>query len=69
MPGVGSQGGDAASAIRAALDAHGGGVLPAASRSVIFASSGPDFETAAASAARALRDAANAARGAAAGRR
>jgi len=69
MPGVGSQGGDIATAIRAALDARGGGVLPSASRSVTYASSGADFETAAASAARALRDAANAARVAAAERR
>lgn len=69
MPGVGSQGGDVATAIRAALDARGGGVLPSASRSVTYASSGPDFEIAAASAARALRDAANAARATAAERR
>jgi len=62
MPGVGSQGGDIATAIRAALDAHGGGVLPSASRSITYASPGADFEAAAASAARALRDAANAAR-------
>lgn len=61
MPGVGAQGGDVATAIRAALDAHGGGVLPAASRSVLYASRGADFERAAAGAARALRDAANAA--------
>ena len=65
MPGVGSQGGDVATAIRAALDARGGGVLPSASRSITYASSGADFETAAASAARALRDQANAARAAA----
>jgi orotidine-5'-phosphate decarboxylase len=69
MPGVGSQGGDVATAIRAALDARGGGVLPSASRSVTYASSGADFETAAASAARALRDRANAARAAGAERR
>src|SRR5205814_8860711 len=56
MPGVGAQGGDVATAIRAGLDARGGGVLPAASRSVIFASSGDDFDRAAAAAARALRD-------------
>lgn len=65
MPGVGAQGGDIATALRAALDARGGGVLPTASRSVIFASTGADFEAAAANAARALRDAANVARGAA----
>jgi len=69
MPGVGSQGGDVATAIRAALDARGGGVLPSASRSITYASSGADFETAAASAARALRDQANAARAAAVERR
>src|SRR6478672_13350610 len=34
MPGVGAQGGEIG-AIRAALDAHGGGVLPSASRSVL----------------------------------
>lgn len=62
MPGVGAQGGDIATALRAALDERGGGVLPAASRSVIFASKGADYEQAAANAARALRDAANAAR-------
>lgn len=69
MPGIGSQGGDIATAIRAALDARGGGVLPAASRSVTYASSGADFETAAAAAARSLREAANAARAAAVERR
>ena len=69
MPGIGSQGGDVATAIRAALDARGGGVLPSASRSVTYASSRADFETAAAAAARALRDAANAARAATVERR
>jgi orotidine-5'-phosphate decarboxylase len=62
MPGVGAQGGDVATAIRAGLDARGGGVLPSASRSVLFASRGDDYERAAADAARSLRDAANAAR-------
>lgn len=62
MPGVGAQGGDVAAALRAALDAKGAGVLPAASRSILYASRGADFERAAAAAARALRDAANAAR-------
>ncbi len=69
MPGIGGQGGDVATAIRAALDPGGGGVLPSASRSVTYASPGADFAEAAASAARALRDAANAARAAAAERR
>jgi len=62
MPGVGAQGGEVETALRAALDASGGGVLPAASRSVLYASQGPDFERAAAEAARVLRDAANGAR-------
>ena len=62
MPGVGAQGGDVGTAIRAALDTSGGGVLPSASRSVLFASRGDDYERAAADAARSLRDAANAAR-------
>jgi orotidine-5'-phosphate decarboxylase len=68
MPGVGSQGGEAAAAVTAALDARGGGVLPSSSRSVLYASRGDDFEEAAARAARGLRDAANAARGAGVGR-
>ncbi len=69
MPGVGAQGGDIVTALRVALDERGGGVLPTASRSVIFASSGNDFEVAAAGAARALRDAANMGRAAAMGSR
>lgn len=64
MPGVGAQGGDIGAALRAALDGRGGGVLPAASRSVLYASRASDFERAAADAARSLRDAANAARAA-----
>ena len=69
MPGVGAQGGDVATAIRAGLDARGGGVLPSASRSVLFASRGEDYERAAADAARSLRDAANEARATATERR
>lgn len=65
MPGVGSQGGDIGVALRAALDANGAGVLPSASRSVLYAGRGDDFERAAAEAARVLRDAANAVRAAA----
>lgn len=68
MPGVGAQGGDLAAAIQAATDASGGGVLPSASRSILYASRGKDFEAAAARAAAALRDSANEARLAAARR-
>ena len=67
MPGVGAQGGDIADAIRAALDERGGGVLPAASRSILFASSGDDFERAASDAIVALKTRANEARAAAVG--
>jgi orotidine-5'-phosphate decarboxylase len=62
MPGVGAQGGAIGPALRAGLDANGGGVLPSASRSILYASRDSDFERAAADAARALRDAANTAR-------
>ena len=62
MPGVGAQGGDAGLAIRAALDARGGGVLVSASRTVLYASRDGDFERAASAAARSLREAADAAR-------
>ena len=64
MPGVGAQGGDLATALRAGFDAKGGGVLPSASRSVLYASRGADFERAAGDAARQLRDLANEARSA-----
>jgi orotidine-5'-phosphate decarboxylase len=67
MPGVGAQGGDVG-AIRAALDANGGGVLPSASRSVLYAGSGEGFEKAAATAAAELKRQANEARAAAVGR-
>lgn len=64
MPGVGAQGGGVDEALRAALDARGGGVLPSASRSVLYASDGPDLERAAERAARELKESANAARAA-----
>jgi orotidine-5'-phosphate decarboxylase len=64
MPGVGAQGAELEAAFDAALDARGGGVLPSASRSVLYASDGRDFDAAAERAARELRDAANVARSA-----
>lgn len=64
MPGVGAQGGGIDDALRAALDERGGGVLPSASRSVLYASDGKDFDEAAGRAARELKDAANATRAA-----
>ncbi len=62
MPGVGAQGGRVDEALDAALDTRGGGVLPSASRSVLYASDGRDFEEAAERAASELKDAANAVR-------
>jgi len=59
MPGIGAQGGDAATAVRAALDRDGRGVLLSSSRSVLYASGGDDFEKAAAAAAADLRRIAN----------
>jgi len=64
MPGIGSQGGDMGLALRAAMDASGAGVLPSASRSVLYACRGDDCANAAGEAARTLRDVANAARAA-----
>ncbi len=68
MPGVGAQGGDVAGSVGAALDARGGGVLPSASRSVLYAEAGLGFESAAAHAAVELKRQANEARAAAVGR-
>lgn len=62
LPGIGAQGGDIGTAVRAALDARGGGVLPTVARAILYASSGADFADAAARVAASLRDRANAAR-------
>ena len=62
MPGVGAQEGALEDAVRAARDAAGGGLLVNASRSVLYASAGPDFASAARAEAERLRDAINAAR-------
>jgi orotidine-5'-phosphate decarboxylase len=59
MPGIGAQGGQLAAAMEAALDRDGGGVLPSASRAVLYASAERDFDTAAARAAALLQAAAN----------
>jgi orotidine-5'-phosphate decarboxylase len=62
VPGVGAQGGDLAAAVRASVDAAGELALINASRSVLFASGGPDFAEAARAEALRLRDAINDAR-------
>ena len=56
LPGVGSQGADAAAALRAGLDGEGGGVIVSASRQVLYASAGDDFAEAARREALSLRD-------------
>ncbi len=70
LPGVGAQAGDLPRAVLAALDADSGGVLVNASRSVLYASRGRDWQAAAHAEAVRLRDEINAARraGATAGR-
>lgn len=46
VPGVGAQGGDAASVVRAGADSRGAGLIISLSRSVLYASSGADFAAA-----------------------
>ena len=58
MPGVGAQAGDLEAAVRASVDARGGGILVNASRSVLYAGN----EEATRAEAMRLRDAINAAR-------
>lgn len=62
VPGVGSQGGDLASAVADGLGANGAGLLINASRSIIFASGGSDFAEAARQATDKLRIQINTAR-------
>lgn len=47
VPGVGAQGGDPRSAVAAAATSDGRGLLISASRSILYAGSGPDFAAAA----------------------
>lgn len=56
VPGVGAQGADLGRAVRAALDAEGGGFMVSVSRQVLYASRGDDYAEAARRTARALRD-------------
>ena len=62
LPGIGAQGGAVAESLQAGLDRAGGGLLCSASRSIIYAGSGLDYDTAAGNAARLLRDQINASR-------
>ena len=56
LPGIGAQGGGIAESLQAGLDRAGGGLLCSASRSIIYAGSGRDYDDAAGDAARRLRD-------------
>jgi orotidine-5'-phosphate decarboxylase len=56
VPGVGAQAGDLGAAVRAGLDARGGGIVVNASRGVLYALKGADFARAARDAAESLRD-------------
>ena len=62
VPGVGAQRGDLEGAVTAGLDADGGGILVNASRSVLYASGGDDWQAAARAPALDLRERIDAAR-------
>ncbi len=62
IPGIGTQGGDLASAAREGTDAAGERAIISSSRAVLYASNGRDFAEKAAQTARALRDTAEHAR-------
>ena len=64
LPGIGAQGGGIAESLQAGLDGAGGGILCSASRSIIYAGSGHDYDDAAGVAAHLLRDQINASRAA-----
>lgn len=56
VPGVGAQGGDVEAVVTNAKTADGTGLVVSSSRAILYASSGDDYATAAATAAQALRD-------------
>jgi len=62
VPGIGAQGGDVAQAVRNGQTRAGTGLIISASRSVLYASTGPDFAAAARGAAEVLRAQINATR-------
>ena len=55
VPGVGAQGGSLATAVREGVDAHGRALLVNASRSILYASAGPDWKKAAGAEAERLK--------------
>jgi orotidine-5'-phosphate decarboxylase len=62
VPGVGAQGGDVAQAVQSGQTAAGAGLMISSSRSILYASSGGDFVSAARAATLKLRDQINASR-------
>lgn len=56
LPGLGAQGGNVQTSVTAGVDANGGSLLCSSSRSIMYASSGPDFAEAARDEAKRLRD-------------
>jgi orotidine-5'-phosphate decarboxylase len=62
VPGIGAQGGDVAATVTAGATRGGLGLVINSSRAILYAGSGEDYAAAAASAARATRDAINACR-------
>jgi len=62
LPGVGAQAGDLQASVRAGVDANGERAIVNASRTILYASTGPDWQAAARGAAERLRDDINAAR-------
>ncbi|MFN8583854.1 MAG: orotidine-5'-phosphate decarboxylase [Dehalococcoidia bacterium] len=62
LPGIGAQQGDVDAAVRASLDARGGGILINSSRGILYAGRDAGFAAAARTEATRLRDAINAAR-------
>jgi len=62
LPGVGAQTGDLERSVQAGMDAHGAGAIVNASRSILYASAGADWQSAARAEAERLRGAINAVR-------
>lgn len=62
VPGIGAQGGDLEATVPVAVDEHGERAMISASRSILYAASGPRYIEAAAQAAQTLRDQINQAR-------
>ncbi|GAA4329437.1 orotidine-5'-phosphate decarboxylase [Pigmentiphaga soli] len=62
VPGIGAQGGDIPATVEAGCTAGGTGMMINSARAILYASGGDDWREAAAAAARATRDAINAAR-------